>query len=156
MYCAGRLAAAAADKARSLATRNQAEVQRIAADMEAIALLAQFYRDKVTAAVDGLIFIRTGSLGDLDRCVDNLARSVDTYRRLTALCSRTYLYCAGRHDAGRRYPYPAPKYLVWADVLPEFEAELALVRNNARQIRQRPQPLSPGELSARFFTEAVR
>jgi len=152
----GQAASVAARRARPLVTKNQAEFERVLSDMEAIGLVARFYRHKVSAAIDGLVFLRNKDLKRLDRCVAELARSVDVYRELTMLCSRTYLDCAGRHDPGRRYPYPAPQYLVWADVLPQFEAELALVRQNAEQVRKRSQALSKPEFSGRFFTEAVR
>jgi hypothetical protein len=86
--------------------------------------------------------------------VAELGRSVEIYRELAGLCSRTYLDCAGRHDPGRRYPYPAPKYLVWADVLPELENELAVVRQNAERVHKQPQVLSTEELSQGFLSGA--
>ena len=152
----GEAAFTAGRKAPPLVTRNPAELERLLSDTEAIGLVARFYGHKVSAAVEGLAFLRTREPKRLERCVAELARSVDVYRDLTALCSRTYLDCAGRHDPGRRYPYPAPKYLVWSDVLPEFERELAIVRQNAELVRKRPQSLSTRELSPRFFTESLR
>ncbi|NUQ61417.1 MAG: hypothetical protein HUU20_02945 [Pirellulales bacterium] len=152
----GEAALAAARKAQPLVTRNQAEFERVLSDTEAVRLVAHFYRHKVSAAADGLTFVRTRDLARLERCVAELARSVEVYRELAALCGRAYLDCAGRHDPGRRYPYPAPKYLVWSDVLPEFEAELALVRRNAEKVLKDRQAVSTRELSETFFTEPIR
>ena len=149
-------ALAAARKAQPLVTTSRGEFERVLTDLEALRLVAHFYRHKVCAAIDGLVFLRTRNLERLDRCVVELGRSVEIYRELAGLCSRTYLDCAGRHDPGRRYPYPAPKYLVWADVLPEFENELAVVRRSAERVRKQPQTLSTGELSQSFFTGAMR
>ncbi len=72
---------------------------------------------------------------------------------LAELTERTYLDCAGRHDGGRRYPYPAPDYLVWSDVLPEFEEELAIVRHNAALARASG---FEGALDQTFFTQRLK
>jgi hypothetical protein len=155
MVADAEAAMAAARQAEPLVTGNQAEFQRLLSDIEAIRLVAHFYRHKARAAIDGLMFLHTKDLKRLDDCVSELARSVEVYRELAALTSRTYLDCAGRHDPGRRYPYPAPKYLVWSDVLPEFQNELAIVRRNAASLRTRPEVLSAMVFSQRFFTERL-
>jgi hypothetical protein len=148
-------ALAAGRRALPLALRNRAEAERFAADLEAIRLVAHFYRHKVGAAVAGLVFLRTREPAQLDCCTAELARSVAVYRRLAELTRRTYLDCAGRHDPGRCYPYPAPKYLVWSDVLPQFESELRLVEANAAALRRRFERLRGGPLSESIFSKPL-
>ncbi len=120
------------------------EYRRFVDDMRAIRRVARHYAAKVDAAIAGWVYLETRDEACLRRCRESLERSVDEYRLLARLTTKTYLDCAGRHDSGRRYPYPAPKYLVWSDMLPEFEKELAAVRRDAgvlRTYRDGPEPV---------------
>ena len=103
----------------------------------------------------GVLIAGADDAGALYGCLAGLTRSVEIYRELSTLCTRTYLDCAGRHDAGRRYPYRAPKYLVWSDVLPEFETELATVKQNSARFLKEPQAFPTSKLSPRFFVEVI-
>ncbi len=144
---------AAAMAAAALVTRQKEEFARLLDDTRAIRLVARFYASKSEAAVAGLLFLRTRQPDQLDRCLTLLAESVRTYRELAKLTARTYLDCAGRHDAGRRYPYPAPKYLVWSDMLPKFQQELALVEHNADRFGRQPEAVE--NLSEAFFSKRL-
>lgn len=149
-----------AEGATPWVTTDKAEFARLLDDLRALRLVARHYATKVAAAITGLVFLKTRDGARLDQCEEMLAQSVEEYRQLAALTARTYRDCAGRHDAGRRYPYPAPQYLVWSDMLPEFEKELEIVRHNAGVLRKHKDDLSRPDvakrlLSDRMFTERL-
>jgi len=121
-----------AETAADFVTKSQLEFDRFLNDLRAIHWVAKFYRQKTQAATLGLEFLYTSDLEKLHSCLAELEHSVETYRQLASLTASTYMDCAGRHDSGRRYPYPAPETLVWSDVLPKFEQELARLKANVQ------------------------
>lgn len=125
-----------AEAAAQFVTASKDEFSRLLSDFRAIRLIARFYAHRSAAAVAGLLFLRKRDLAQLESCESLLTKSVEDYRELASLTATTHTDCVSRHDSGRRIPYPAPKYLVWSDVLPELEKELDVLRSNAAFIRQ--------------------
>ena len=133
----------AADEAAPLVAQNREEFDRLRNDMIALRHIANFYNEKAQAAVAALLFERKPELTQLEPIVSHLQRSVEEYRALTTLTDRTYTDAVSRHDAGRQIPMPGPKYLVWRDVLPEFEKELRTLEANVAYLKSHPEKLIP-------------
>ncbi|MBD2847929.1 hypothetical protein IDH44_22265 [Paenibacillus sp. IB182496] len=134
--------AAAAERAIQAAsaqvTQGQAEYERIAADIRAIALMSRAYTHKVRAAVSILTY-KARAAGDYTSHIELLREaepqfraSLEAYRELTALTSETYLYANSMQTPSRKVPFPdGERYAHWTDCLPMYEEEYA---NFVRQI----------------------
>jgi hypothetical protein len=122
-----RVALGAARAAAPSATSGRAELERILADMQMIAWMADFYAAKAEAALWQRVWVAKRSSGKNDpaaggRCLEALRRSLNTYRQLAEAGDRAYFAFT---DFPRPYPYRVLS--AWADVLPKFEAELESV-----------------------------
>ncbi|GAB3426677.1 beta-N-acetylhexosaminidase family protein [Flindersiella endophytica] len=151
---------------------NAPEYERLRTDVEALALLARFYAERVSAAVDIMTYRETGhgDLGLLRAAVAKVSASVEAYRELADLTDRTYHYANSMQTPQRKVPFPdGSAYRHWRQCLPEYEAELSNLRRNVsllergelppalRAVDGRPEPYQAAEFelhtpSAETFT----
>jgi hypothetical protein len=103
---------------------NQADAERIASDLRAVAWVARFHRDKVEAAVaKSLADAGIDKRENRDRWTASLRWSVDDFRQLTDLTKGTYDSLSDVPAWNPTRALPCPYH--WSDLLPLYEKELA-------------------------------
>lgn len=122
----GRKAVAAIEAASAGITQNTAEFARLKNDMYCYNEMAQFYAEKVRAALLALRYKYSDDVSDLEQALPHLRKSVDHYKKLTALTKDTYLYANSMQTKMRKIPFRGvdATYIRWDQVLPRFEEEL--------------------------------
>ncbi len=142
-FLAGKVAAAeraerAAKLAAEKATSNQEEASRWATDAAAITLVARHYHHKLAAAVAfGLWQMGKDETANLAKAQKDLAASVEDYRQLTALTTKTYESIS---DCPALNPFVLEKCPYhWSDLLPRWEEELATFSHNAKVLAEHPE-----------------
>lgn len=134
-------ALAAVERGRSGVKTGHEEYDRLGQDAEAIALLEEFYRLRVTAAVD-IVAYREDRLVDdaaptarLHRAAELIDRSIVTYTRLTELTERTYLHTNSMQTPQRKVPFPdGAAFSHWRDCLPLYAEEARNFRANLARL----------------------
>ncbi|MDF2561298.1 MAG: hypothetical protein K0R99_2744 [Microbacterium sp.] len=134
-------AVAAIERGRSAVKAGHAEYERLGSDAQMIALLEEFYRLRVAAAVD-IVAYREDRLVDegaptarLHRAAELIDRSVAAFERLTALADRTYLYANSMQTPQRKVPFPdGATYSHWRDCLPLYIDEARNFRANLARL----------------------
>jgi len=123
-------AVAAIEAAAPMVTRNRDEFARLRNDVLAIRAMSENYVAKTEAALAVLRFKYSHSLSDMKDAERSLGRSLDTYRRLTALTRDTYKAANSMQTSQRRIPFPGgiggqPAHFHWSQLLPLYEKEFA-------------------------------
>ncbi|MCC3160375.1 hypothetical protein LJ737_24275 [Hymenobacter sp. 15J16-1T3B] len=153
----GKAAVAAIERAAPGVTQNQAEFERVKNDMYCQDALANFYADKVRAALQVLRYKYTRNVADLEAAVPLLARSVQHWERMVALTQGSYLYANSMQTAQRKIPMRGVDgtYKTWAEMLPVYQKELANLRHNLdslKQVRLLPASQKTARLTPAPFT----
>ncbi|TDX01373.1 hypothetical protein [Dinghuibacter silviterrae] len=122
---AGREAVEAIDRAAPAVTRQHPEFKRLSNDMRAYRALADFYADKIEAALHVLRYTYSGDLADLDSAVAPLTASVRAFDTLNDLTRGTYRYANSMQTAQRKIPIRGADgtYKTWAEMLPLYQME---------------------------------
>lgn len=135
-------AVAAIERGRSLLQAGHAEYDRLAKDVEAIALLEEFYRLRVAAAIDIVAYREDRRIDDaaptarLHRAAELIDRSVAAYERLADLTDRTYLYANSMQTPQRKVPFPdGAAFSHWRDCLPLYAEEARNFRANLARVQ---------------------
>ncbi len=126
----------AAQAAGPFVSRNRDEYARVVNDLEAIALLMQFYNAKVKAAEQVLLYGYDHDAAHLAQADALLAESVERFRELTAVAGPAYLTATGMETAQRRIPFPGgmDAFPDWQQCLPMYEKELATFRKRRAEL----------------------
>lgn len=155
-------AMAAIERGRATVRAGHAEYERLGQDAAAIALLEEFYRLRVTAAVDVIAYREAALHGDaapterLHRAAELIDRSVLAYERLKTLTDGTYLYANSMQTPQRKVPFPdGAAYSHWRDCLPLYAAEAHNFRANLARLEAGIPSDAPAEAAPVPF-EAVR
>lgn len=129
-------AAASAQAAGPLVTRNRDEYLRFLNDTRAIEAMMRCYAAKTRAAALVLRFGYSHDRNDLEQALPLLEESLNHYRKLVELTDRAYREACSVHSASRRIPFlGAPgRYTHWRDCLPAYEEELAAFRRHLKQL----------------------
>jgi hypothetical protein len=135
-------AVAAIERGRALLQAGHAEYDRLAKDVEAIALLEEFYRLRVAAAIDIVAYREDRRIDDaaptarLHRAAELIDRSVAAYQRLAELTDRTYLYANSMQTPQRKVPFPdGAAFSHWRDCLPLYAEEARNFRANLARVQ---------------------
>lgn len=127
----------------SAVTADHGEYQRLRADAQALALLADFYALRVEAAVEIMAYreeLTGGAPQSLDRLETALVKinsSVDRYRELADLTDRTYLYANSMQTPQRKVPFAdGGRFDHWRQCLPQYEAEALNFAANLSQLAE--------------------
>jgi hypothetical protein len=108
------------------ATLNKDEAARIVMDACAVALVAQFYRLKVQAAIEkAMVDANIDAPHRAALCRTTLKRSVECFSELTDLCKTAYESLSDVPAWNPARELPCPYH--WSDILPLYEKEYARV-----------------------------
>ncbi|MDI6033891.1 glycoside hydrolase family 20 zincin-like fold domain-containing protein [Flavobacterium sp. LB2P84] len=128
----GKLAVEAIDKAESKVTKDKDEFLRLKNDMHAYKAFADFFSEKVKAAILVLRYSYSNEISDLDKALPHLEKSILHYETLVNLTKDHYLYANSMQTAQRRIPIGGDdgNNKTWAELLPHYERELANFKRN--------------------------
>jgi hypothetical protein len=128
----GRLAVEAIDKAEKSVTKDKEEFLRLKNDINAYKAFADFFSEKVKAAILVLRYSYSNDITDLDKAMPHLEKSIQHYELLVNLTKDSYLYANSMQTAQRRIPIGGDdgNNKTWAELLPHYERELANFKRN--------------------------
>lgn len=128
----GRLAVEAIDKAEKSVTKDKEEFLRLKNDIHAYKAFADFFSEKVKAAILVLRYSYSNDITDLDKAMAHLEKSIEHYELLVNLTKDSYLYANSMQTAQRRIPIGGDdgNNKTWAELLPHYERELANFKRN--------------------------
>lgn len=116
----------AIEKAKNGVTKNKAEFDRLLNDMYCYDAMANFYAEKVKAALWILKFKYSNQVKDLEEALPFLENSINHYKKLIKLTENNYLYANSMQTKQRKIPMRGvdKTFIHWKEVLPVFEKEL--------------------------------
>ncbi|MDA6068301.1 hypothetical protein NJT12_01590 [Flavobacterium sp. AC] len=128
----GRLAVEAIDKAEPKVTKDKEEFLRLKNDMHAYKAFADFFSEKVKAALLVLRYSYSNDISDLDKALPHLEKSIEYYELLVDLTKDTYYYANSMQTAQRRIPIGGDdgNNKTWKELLPHYERELVNFKRN--------------------------
>lgn len=128
----GKLAVEAIDKAEKKVTQNKQEFLRLKNDMYAYKAFADFFSEKVKAAMLVLRYSYSHDTNDLDLALPHLENSIVYYKKLVNLTQDAYWYANSMQTAQRRIPIGGDDGFnkTWKELLPHYERELANFKRN--------------------------
>ncbi|WP_157208147.1 alpha-d-galacturonidase [Mariniflexile maritimum] len=128
----GKLAAEAIDKAAEKVTKDKAEFQRLKNDVHCYNAFANFFSEKVEAAMLVLRYGYSNDISDLDKALPHLEKSLEHYQELVNLTKDAYWYANSMQTAQRRIPIGGDdgNNKTWQELLPHYERELANFKRN--------------------------
>ncbi|WP_200975661.1 hypothetical protein [Echinicola sp. 20G] len=135
----GRRAVEAIDAAALQITSNESEFARLQNDIHSYQAFAQFFSEKVKAAMQVLEFKYSGDVADLEEALPHLEKSVLHYKELVALTKDSYWYANSMQTSMRRIPIGGDngKNKHWSELLPHYEKELASFKRNITLLSDR-------------------
>ncbi len=133
----GTLAVEAIDKAEASVTKNKEEFARLKNDIHAYKAFADFFSEKVKAALLVLRYSYSNDIADLDKALPHLEKSIEYYELLVNLTKDTYYYANSMQTAQRRIPIGGDdgNNKTWAELLPHYERELANFKRNLEKLK---------------------
>ncbi|MFC4211022.1 hypothetical protein ACFOWA_07515 [Pedobacter lithocola] len=122
----GKNAVTAIDKASSSVKKDTAEFRRLKNDMYCYDAMANFYAEKVKAALWVLRFKYSNDVTDLEKALPFLQKSLDYYTVLTKLTENEYLYANSMQTKQRKIPMRGvdKTFIHWKEMMPVFTKEL--------------------------------
>ncbi len=128
----GKLAVEAIDKAEVKVTKDKDEFLRLKNDMHAYKAFADFFSEKVKAAILVLRYSYSNDISDLDKALPHLEKSIEYYQMLVNLTKDHYLYANSMQTAQRRIPIGGDDGFnkTWAELLPHYEREIINFKRN--------------------------
>lgn len=132
----GEKAVEAIDQAESSVSKNREEFNRLQNDIHAYKAFADFFSEKVKAAMLVLEYDHSGDKKALNRAIPHLEKSLEHYRKLVKLTEGNYRYANSMQTSMRRIPIGGDegKYKLWSEMLPLYEEELENFRRNLKQL----------------------
>ena len=131
-------------------TKNREEFKRLGSDIEAIGLMSDFYMYQLDAALDILTYKYTmdmscaADLSLLKRAADKAEKALESYRSLTALTEKTYLFANSMQTRQRKIPFPdGEAFGHWKQCLPMYEKDLKNLRWNIQKLEAGKTPVLP-------------
>ncbi|MDN3594855.1 alpha-d-galacturonidase [Zunongwangia endophytica] len=132
----GKKAVEAIDKAEPNVSINKEEFIRLQNDIHAYKAFADFFTEKVRAAMLVLRYDHSGEKDALLKAIPHLENSLKHYRKLVELTEGNYFYANSMQTSMRRIPIGGDdgKYKLWSEMLPLYEQELENFRKNLNNI----------------------
>lgn len=137
----------AIERARKLVKRNWDEFDRLFDDMHAIHHMVQVYVHKVRAALLILTYKHTvcgeyfKQLEWLEEAAEHLGSSLNSYRVLTALTEKTYLFANSMQTPQRKVPIRnGLEFKHWTQCLPVYELELERFQFHLNELKSGTMP----------------
>jgi hypothetical protein len=108
-------------------TKNKDEFSSLKNDMYCYDEMANFYAEKVRAALLVLRFKYSNEIGDLEKAVPLLEKSLDHYAKLVKLTENSYRYANSMQTKQRKIPMRGVDrtFIHWKEMLPVFTKELS-------------------------------
>ncbi|MCD0466945.1 glycoside hydrolase family 20 zincin-like fold domain-containing protein [Flavobacterium sp. ENC] len=133
----GKLAAEAIDKAEASVTKDKEEFLRLKNDMHCYKAFADFFSEKVKAAMLVLRYSYSNDISDLDKALPHLEESIRQYEVLVSLTKDTYLYANSMQTAQRRIPIGGDdgNNKTWEELLPHYEREMVNFKRNLELLK---------------------
>lgn len=133
----GNLAVDAIEKAAPYVTTHKEEFVRLKNDMHCEQAMADFFSEKVKAAMLVLRYSYSKDISDLDKALPYLEKSIFYYKQLVDLTKDSYLYANSMQTKQRRIPIGGNdgKNKTWAELLPDYEEELANFKKNLQILK---------------------
>ena len=133
----GKKAVEAIDKAQSAVSEDQEEFKRLQNDVYCYNAFANFFSEKVKAALLVLRYSYSNEISDLDNALPHLEQSLAYYEKLVDLTKDSYLYANSMQTAQRRIPIGGDdgNNKTWQELLPHYERELANFKRNIERLK---------------------
>lgn len=134
----GNAAVEAIDKAASKVSKNKDEFNRLKNDVYAYQAFANFFSEKVKAAMLILKYTHSNDIADLDQAVPHVEKSLEYFQHLVDLTKDTYLYANSMQTAQRRIPIGGDegKNKTWEEMMPHYQLEFANFKKNIEFIKK--------------------
>jgi hypothetical protein len=133
----GKLAVEAIEKAAPNIRSNTEEFSRLKNDMYCYRALADFFSEKVNAAMLVLRYKYSKDIADLEKALPFLERSVENYKKLVDLTQHSYLYANSMQTQQRRIPIDGDNGTnkTWVELLPRYKEELVNFKKNIQLLK---------------------
>jgi len=122
----GKKAIESINEAAPTVTKDTAEFKRLKNDIYCYDEMANFYAEKVKAALWILRYKNSNQVTDLEQALPFLQKSVDHYAKLVKLTEHSYLYANSMQTKQRKIPMRGvdKTFIHWREMLPVFSKEL--------------------------------
>jgi len=122
----GKKAIRSINEAAPSITKDTAEFKRLRNDIYCYDEMANFYAEKVKAALWILRYKNSNQVADLEQALPFLQKSVDHYAKLVKLTEHSYLYANSMQTKQRKIPMRGvdKTFIHWKEMLPVFTKEL--------------------------------
>jgi hypothetical protein len=122
----GKKAIQSINEASTEVKKDTAEFKRLKNDIYCYDAMANFYAEKVKAALCILRYKYSNQVSDLEQALPFLQKSVDYYATLVKLTERNYLYANSMQTKQRKIPMRGvdKTFIHWKEMLPVFTKEL--------------------------------
>jgi len=122
----GKKAIQSINEAAPSVTKDTAEFKRLRNDIYCYDEMANFYAEKVKAALWILRYKNSNQVADLEQALPFLQKSVDHYAKLVKLTENSYLYANSMQTKQRKIPMRGvdKTFIHWKEMLPVFNKEL--------------------------------
>jgi hypothetical protein len=126
-------------------SKNQEEFRRLKNDMYCYDEMANFYADKVKAALWILRYKYSNEVSDLEKAVPSLKSSVAHYAKLVKLTEEEYLYANSMQTKQRKIPMRGvdKTFIHWKEMLPVYTRELQHFQRSIDSLRN----VKPGAIA---------
>jgi hypothetical protein len=133
----GKLATEAIDKVTLKVTKDKEEFLRLKNDVYCYNAFANFFSEKVKAAILVLRFSYSNDVNDLEEALPHLEKSITYYQELVNLTQDAYWYANSMQTAQRRIPIGGDDGFnkTWKELLPHYERELANFKRNLQLLK---------------------
>ena len=133
----GEKAVEAIDKASTHIKKNKDEFERLKNDIYCYNAFANYFAEKVKAALLVLQYKYSKNIQDLENAVPHLEKSVEYFEKLTELTKNTYLYANSMQTQQRRIPMDGTdgKNKTWEELLPYYQEELINFKRNVASLK---------------------
>ena len=135
----GKLAVQAIEKASSAISKNNEEFERLKNDVYCYDAFANFFSEKVKAAMLVLRYKYSNDISDLEKAVPYLEKSIGYFTELVNLTKDTYLYANSMQTAMRRIPIAGRGGVnkTWEELLPHYQTELDVFKRNIEMLKSK-------------------
>lgn len=133
----GQLAVASIEKAAKSVNANQEEFARLKNDVYCYNAFANFFAEKVKAAMLVLHYQYSKDNSDLEKAIPFIEKSVKYYSELVRLTENSYLYANSMQTAQRRIPITGANGTnkTWKELLPLYQSELDNFKRNVKMLQ---------------------
>ncbi len=133
----GKQAVQAIERASTSIKANNEEFQRLKNDVYCYDAFANYFAEKVKAAMLVLRYKYSNDISDLETAIPHLEKSVGYFVELTKLTKDAYLYANSMQTAQRRIPITGRDGTnkTWEELLPHYQNELDVFKRNVEMLK---------------------